>query len=141
MLSTKSQLTGLRYWDPRALCLPLPTPGCLPVSSRNVPLVQHPGEQSQLSSPFPLHWQGSRWSARGGEFTWSLLLRDTELLTSCCMCAVLAVYFTFLSIFLHSFKQMMRPTGKEEDEGVLLTWEELDEKQEKAAGGFTRKGP
>ena len=57
------------------------------------------------------------------------------------MCAILAIYFTFLSIFLHSFKQVMRPTGKEEEEGVLLTWEELDEKQEKAAGGFTRKGP
>ena len=88
-----------------------------------------PRRQSQLSSPFPLRWQGSRWSARGGEFTGSLLSRDTELLTLCYVCAALPIYFTFPSIFPHSFKQVMRPTGKEE------------EKQEKAAGGFTRKGP
>lgn len=35
----------------------------------------------------------------------------------------------------------MRPTGKEEEEGVLLVWEELEEKQEKAAGAFSGKGP
>lgn len=142
ILSTESQSTYCpEMLGPTALCLPLPTLRCLPVSGRNVPLVRRAGEQSQLASPFPRHWQGSCWSAQGGEFIWSLLLRDTELLTSWCMCAVLAIYFTFLFILIHSFKQVMRPTRKEEEEGALLTWEELEEKQGKAAGGFTRKGP
>lgn len=38
-----------------------------------------------------------------------------------------------LSIFLHSFRWVLRPPGKEE----LLLTEELEEKQEKRIGGFT----
>lgn len=76
------------------------------------------------------------WGAQGGEFTWSFLLRDTELLTSCYVCAIRGIYFTLLSLLLHSFKWVMRPTGKEEEERVLLSWKELEEKQE-----TQRKGP
>lgn len=120
----------------------LPSPSC-PWLLACVPQEHACGPTSWRAEPalFTRGAQGSRWSAPGGEFTWSLLLRDTKLLMSCYVCAVLAIHFTFLSLFLHSYKQMKRPTGKEEEEGVLLTWEELKKKQEKAAGGFTRKGP
>ena len=42
----------------------------------------------------------------------------------------------FLSVFLHSFRWVLTPPGKEE----LLLTEELEEKQEKRAGSFTGNG-
>lgn len=58
-------------------------------------------------------------------------------MNQCCLCSFSKLFY--ISIYFPSLLQVGAEANRKE-EAVLLTWEELKEKQEKRASGFTGKG-